>query len=236
MSARPVPIPDVSSASYALMTPVPLKKGPREHEDDFPMPNEALLRRYGSSPEALERLRGRRHQLLITCQAPTKDMAEAVRDARIHALQLAAEHDGVVVELLPPRVLELTPEQVSLAHAQQWYVLDYDDLDDGLLRTDGLSQFGLPEVTVVEVDRATHAMTDAVIAGLAHRLITEWPENDPVGPATVTLRDIAFGLGDPQAATTPKDRTLDLLITYDPGPHRLVVQLLQDPAEALFAS
>ena len=231
MSARPVPIPDVSTASYALMTVEPL-----DHEDDFPMPNEALLRRYGSSTEALERLRVRRHQLLITCQAPTRDMAEAVRDARIHALQLAAEHDGVVVELLPPRVLELTPEQVSLAHAQQWYVLDYDDLDDGLLRTDGLSQFGLPEVTVVEVDRAAHAMTDAVIAGLAHRLITEWPENDPVGPATVTLRDIAFGLGDPQAATTPKDRTLDLLITYDPGPHRLVVQLLQDPAEVLFAS
>jgi len=208
---------------------------PLEHEDDFPMPNEALLRRYGSSSEALARLRERQHQLLITCQAPTKDMAEAVRDARIHALQLAAEHDGVVVELLPPRVLELTPEQVSLAHAQQWYVLDYDDLDEGLLRTDGLSQFGLPEVTVVEVDRATHAMADAVVAGLAHRLIAEWPENDPVGPATVTLRDIAFGLGDPQAAATPKDRTLDLLITYDPGPHRLVVQLLQDPADVLFA-
>jgi hypothetical protein len=230
MSARPVPIPDVSTASYALMTADSL-----EHEDDFPMPNEALLRRYGSSAEALDRLRTRQHQLLITCQAPTKDMAEAVRDARIHALQLAAEHDGVVVELLPPRVLELTPEQVSLAHAQQWYVLDYDDLDDGLLRTDGLSQFGLPEVTVVEVDRATHAMTDAVVAGLAHRLIAEWPENDPVGPATVTLRDIAFGLGDPQAATTPKDRTLDLLITYDAGPHRLIVQLLQDPADVLFA-
>jgi hypothetical protein len=230
MSARPVPIPDVSTASYALMTADSL-----EHEDDFPMPNEALLRRYGSSAEALDRLRTRQHQLLITCQAPTKDMAEAVRDARIHALQLATEHDGVVVELLPPRVLELTPEQVSLAHAQQWYVLDYDDLDDGLLRTDGLSQFGLPEVTVVEVDRATHAMTDAVVAGLAHRLIAEWPENDPVGPATVTLRDIAFGLGDPQAATTPKDRTLDLLITYDAGPHRLIVQLLQDPADVLFA-
>jgi len=230
MSARPVPIPDVSTASYALMTAQPL-----EHEDDLPMPNEALLRRYGSSTEALHRLRERQHQLLITCQAPTKDMAEAVRDARIHALQLAAEHDGMVVELLPPRVLELTPEQVSLAHAQQWYVLDYDDLDDGLLRTDGLSQFGLPELTVVDVDPATHAMAGAVVAGLAHRLIAEWPENDPVGPATVTLRDIAFGLGDPQAATTPKDRTLDLLITYDPGPHRLVVQLLQDPAEALFA-
>lgn len=230
MTARPVPIPDVSTASYALMTVEPL-----EHEDDFPMPNEALLRRYGSSADALERLRECRHQLLITCQAPTRDMAEAVRDARIHALQLASAHNGVVVELLPPRILELTPEQVSLAHAQQWYVLDYDDLDDGLLRTDGLSQFGLPEVTVVNVARPTHAMTDAVVAGLAHRLIAEWPENDPVGPATVTLRDIAYGLGDPEAVSTPKDRTIDLLITYDPGPHRLVVELMQDPAAVLFA-
>ncbi|MFL6089244.1 MAG: hypothetical protein ACJ71Z_03795 [Aeromicrobium sp.] len=230
MTARPVPIPDVSTASYALMTTAPL-----DHEDDFPMPSEALLRRYGSSAQALARLRERPHQLLITCQAPTKDIAEAVRDARIHALGLAATHDGVVVELLPPRILELAPEQVSLAQAQQWYVLDYDDLDTGLLRTDGLSQFGLPEVTVVDVDRETHAMVDAVVAGLAHRLIVEWPENDPVGPATVTLRDIAFGLGDPEAVTTPKDRAIDLVISYDPGPHRLIVELLQNPAEVLFA-
>jgi hypothetical protein len=230
MSARPVPIPAVSTASYALMTPEPL-----DHEDDFPLPSEGLLRRYGSSDAALERLRSRPHQLLINCQAATRDMAEAVRDARIHALGLAAQHDGVVVELLPPRVLELTPEQVSLAHAQQWYVLDYDDLDRGLLRTDGLSQFGLPEVMVVDVNRAAHAMVDAVVAGLAHRLIAEWPENDPVGPATVTLRDIAYGLGDPEAVYTPKDRTLDLVISYEQGPHRLVVQLLQDPAEVLFA-
>src|SRR5689334_1673869 len=98
MTARPVPVPDVSNASYALMTTDAL-----EHEDDFPMPSEALLRRYGSSAAALDRLRTRTHQLLITCQAPTKDIAEAVRDARIHALGLAAAHDGVVVELLPPR-------------------------------------------------------------------------------------------------------------------------------------
>jgi hypothetical protein len=230
MSARSVPVPEVSSASYALMTAEAL-----DREDDFPMPSPALLRRYGTTDQALERLRDRQHQLLITCHAPTAKMAAAVRDARIHALELAREHDGVVVELLPPRVLEFKPDEVSLAHAQQWYVLDYDDLDSGILRTDGLSQFGLPEVTVVDVDRETHAMTDAVIAGLAHRLIEEWPKNDPVGQATVTLRDIAFGLGDPQASTTPRDRTIDLLIDYDPGPHRLIVQLLQDPAAVLFA-
>lgn len=235
MSARAVPVPDISSASYALMTAAPIHPGALERENEVPMPSAALLRRYGTSEEALARLGERPHQLLLTCHAPTARIAAALRDARIQALELAREHDGVVVELLPPRVLEFRPDEVSLAHAQQWYVLDYDDLDAGLLRTDGLSQFGLPEVTVVEVERENRVMTDAVIAGLAHRLIAEWPANDPVGPATVTLRDIAYGLGDPQASTTPKDRTLDLLIDYDPGPHRLVVQLLDDPAVTLFA-
>ncbi len=230
MSTRPVPVPETCSASYALMTPDAL-----DHEDHLSMPNEALLRRYGSSDLWLAKLRDCPHQLLVHCQAPTDVMADAVRDCRIHTLELAARHDGVVVELLPPRVLELQPDEVSLAHAQQWYVLDYDDLADGLLRTDGLSQFGLPEVVVAGVDPATHAMSDAVVAGLAHRLIAEWPSNDPVGPATVTLRDIAFGLGDPGASKTPEGRSIDLLIDYDPGPHQLLVQLMDDPAAALFA-
>ena len=230
MSTRPVPVPETCSASYALMTPEAL-----DHEDHLPMPNEALLRRYGTSDASLARLRECPHQLLLHCQAPTEVMADAVRDCRIQALDLAARHDGIVVELLPPRVLELQPEDVSLAHAQQWYVLDYDDLEDGLLRTDGLEQFGLPEVTVADVDPATHAMTDAVVAGLAHRLIAEWPSNDPVGPATVTLRDIAFGLGDAEASETPEGRSIDVLIDYEAGAHRLLVQLMDDPAEALFA-
>ncbi len=230
MSTRPVPVPETCSASYALMTPDAL-----DHEDHLTMPNEPLLRRYGTSDEALARLRDCPHQLLIHCQAPTDVMADAVRDARIQALDLAARHSGVVVELLPPRVLELRPDEVSLAHARQWYVLDYDDLSDGILRTDGLAQFGLPEVAVAGVDPATHAMTDAVVAGLAHRLIAEWPSNDPVGPATVTLRDIAFGLGDAEASRTPEGRSIDILIDYDAGPHRLLVQLMDDPADALFA-
>lgn len=199
------------------------------------MPNEALLRRFGSTDGALARLRRCPHQLLMHCQSPTDVMADAVRDCRIQALELAHRHDGVVVELLPPRVLELRPDEVSLAHAQQWYVLDYDDLNDGLMRTDGLAQFGLPEVAVASVDPATHAMTDAVVAGLSHRLIAEWPSNDPVGPATVTLRDIAFGLGDAKASTTPEGRSIDLLIDYDAGPHLLLVQLMDDPASALFS-
>lgn len=199
------------------------------------MPNETLLRRFGSGDEAIARLRERPHQLLIHCRAATDAMADAVRDCRIGALELARRHDGIVVELLPPRILQLRPDEVSLAHAAQWYVLDYDDLTDGLIRTDGLTQFGLPEVVAGGVDPSTHAMTDAVLAGLAHRLIAEWPSNDPVGPATVTLRDIAFGLGDAAASETPAGRSIDLVIDYDPGPHQLLVQLIDDPATALFA-
>jgi hypothetical protein len=99
----------------------------------------------------------------------------------------------------------------------------------------GLTAFGLPEVAVEGVDPTGHAMFGAVLAGLVHRLIAEWPANDPVGTATITLRDIAYGLGDPGAAETPKDRSVELSIDYDPDEGRLVVRLLADPATALFA-
>ncbi len=78
-------------------------------------------------------------------------------------------------------------------------------------------------------------MYSAVLAGLVHRLLAEWPANDPVGGATVTLRDIAYGLGDAQAATTPKGRSIDVDIAYDPDDEVLVVTLDGDPAETLFA-
>ena len=229
MSTRPVPVPATCTASYAVMTPEPL-----DHEDHLPLPHADLLRHYGTSAAAIERLDACQHQILLHSQFPIEHASAALRDTRIQALDLARRHDGLVIELLPPRVIELRPDQVSLAHAAQWYVLDYDRLDEGVLRTDGLEQFGLPELLLTGVERSTHVMTDAVVAGIAHRLIAEWPANDPVGPATITLRDVAFGLGDAQAATTPSDRGVDLTITYDETAHALRVTLHDDPA-ILFA-
>lgn len=225
MSTRPVPVPSSCTASYVVMTPERL-----EHEDHLPLPHDDLLRHYGTSVAALARLAECPHQVLLQSKVPIEQASAALRDARIQALDLARRHDGVVVELLPPRVIELRPDEVSLAHATQWYVLDYDRLDDGLLVTDGLAQFGLPELLLTGVQRATHVMTDAVVAGIAYRLIAEWPSNDPVGPATITLRDIAFGLGDAQAATTPADRSVDVTLSYDETAHVLRVTLHDDPA------
>lgn len=215
---------------YAVMTVESLGT-----DDLIPPPSPELLRRYGTSETTLRRLRSRHSQLLLMRTASIDDIAFAQRDTRIEALRLADEHDGVVIDLGIPRAVEDRADAVSLAHATQWYVVDYDDLDDGVLRTVGLASFGLPEVEVVDVDRLRHAMVGAVLAGLVHRLIAEWPAHDPVGGATVTLRDIAYGLGDAAAHETPAGRTIDVTIDYDPGRGLLVVRLLSDPAATLFA-
>lgn len=230
MSTRPVPVPETCGASYAVMTPEPL-----DVEDHLVLPPDALLRRYGTSPTAITRLRGCPHQRIVRCRTTPARAATELQRTRVRCLDLAAARDGVVLELLPPRVLELTSDQVSAEHAGQWYVLDYDRLSEGIVGTDGLEQFGLPEVTVEGVDPAVHAMTDAVIAGLAHRLIAEWPRHDPVGPATVTLRDIAYGLGAVEASVTSTARSIDLEIGYRESDHRLDVRLRQDPTQVLFS-
>lgn len=230
MTARPVPLDREPSVLYAVMTPKPL-----ESEDLIPPPSPELLRHYGSSEVAMRRLRSRPHQRLIMRQATLEDAAFVIRDARIDALLLAEEHDGVVIDLSIPRVVELRSADVSLSHATQWYTIDYQELPAGHFRTIGLSSFGLPEIVVEGVDEATHAMYSAVLAGLVHRLLAEWPANDPVGRATVTLRDIAYGLGDSEAAATPKGRAIDVEIAYDADEHLLVVTLDGDPADSLFA-
>ena len=230
MTARPVPHPEQTRVMYAVMTTHPLAT-----DDLIPPPSPELLRRYGTSEIALRRLRSRQHQTLLLRTSDVEGAAFAQRDARVEALAIAEDHDGVVIDLTIPRVVEGRPEEVSLSHATQWYVVDYAALESGRLATVGLSGFGLPEIVVDGVDADQHAMHGAVLAGLVHRVIAEWPANDPVGRATVTLRDIAYGLGDPSAAETPNDRTIEVDIDYDADAERLVVRMLGDPAVALFA-
>ena len=51
----------------------------------------------------------------------------------------------------------------------------------------------------------------------------------------MTLRDIAYGLGDVQASVTPHDRGVRISIDYVADDHVLAVELLDDPATTLFA-
>lgn len=123
-------------------------------------------------------------------------MAEVRRDE----LQLAAAHDGVVVDLLIPRIVTDGPDQAAATVAAQWVAMD---LEDNVLHSRGLDAFGLPEFSIAVASPEQTSMLLAIAMGLAQRLITEWPEQDPVGPAGVTLRDIALAYGDSDAASAP---------------------------------
>lgn len=136
--------------------------------------------------------------------------------------------------MLLPRVIEHGSAATSLSHASQWFVFEYDADEDGHIMTHGLDQFGLPELHSFGVPSEQKAMYDAVLTGIAYRLIGEWPALDPVGPATITLRDIAYGLGDPVAASTPDDRNIDVTLSYAEDENELHVTLHDDPATSLF--
>lgn len=230
MSTRPVPVPRTCEAMYVVLTPRPLGV-----DDTLPLPSAALLRHHGTSAAALERFEDLRHQRVLHQRVPTERAADAAVALRVEALRLAEEHDGLVVDLTVPRVLELSSADVSVSAASQWYVLDAAAVLDGRLQTDGLVQFGLPELRVDDIDPRAHAIGGAVVAGIVHRLLAEWPEHDPVGPASITLRDIAHGLGDPHAAGTPVRPVLEISIGHDADAEVLTAAWEDDPAEVLFA-
>jgi len=163
---------------------------------------------------------------------PVEEASSAQLGLRRDALELAAEHDGLVVDLTIPRIVESRPPR--LEHSDQWVLVHYGLADDGAIATLGLSSFGLPELRVMIPPGAPKVMCGAVASGLTHRLLDEWPDVDPVGPAVVNLQDVSFGLGDPSAPDVPTDRGVRVLIDYDEDAHELVVEVLDDPA-TLFA-
>ena len=221
---RIVPVPKVARSLHAVFTAEPL--GP---PTDLQAPPAPLLRRFGAETTELERLSTRPHAHVLIVDAGLKSVSDQLATTRRSAIEIAAEHDGIVVDLLIPRVV--TPAQTDPQVASHWIALDLDDDD---VHSRGLEAFGLPEFRVVSRDGTPAPMMLAVAMGLAQRLISEWPEQDPVGPAAVTLRDIAHAYADPAAETTPVTPAVDLLIDYSVSDASLTVTVESDPA-ALFS-
>lgn len=218
---RPVPLPAACQVVLGVFTAEPL-----DRDDSWELPPEPLLRRFGATDDDMAALRARPHVRLIHSTAPTSEAITAAAAARMDALELAADHDGIVVDLAIPRIIADTV--VSIEAACEWVVFDvaFDTLESV-----GLAAFGLPELAWAgAIDASTAPATIAILTGLTHRIMTEWPTHDPVGPATVTLSDIAKGLGDAEPA--PRDTGIEVTIDYD-GTH-LVITPATDPV-TLFA-
>ncbi len=210
---------------YAVVTATPL-----DRDDPLPTGLEPLLRRNGTNEQLLAMWREREHARVLLRSVPLAEAGEAHLQTRAAALALAAENDGVVVDLTIPRLVEPPAAELTLAHSDAWVMVHYEVADRGAIGSRGLESFGLPELCVAVPEGADPAMCGAVTSGLTHRLLGEWPQMDPVGPAVITLRDIAFGLGDPQADSVGTERRVRIEIAYDDIAHELDVSLLDDPA------
>lgn len=218
---RLIPVPDRCRSAHGVFTAEPV-----EGAADFPAPGGSLLRRFGASADDLARLEARPHARVFLTETSTADAASAARRAREDALAFATEHDGVVVDLAVPRIVSGSVTSAASA----WVAVDVDPAG---LTTRGLEAFGLPELRLDNVEPEAVAPSIALILGIAQRLLTEWPAHDPVGPAAVTLHDIALAYDDHVDQTGP-ERSTDLLIAFHAN--ELVLTLMGDPASDLFGS
>lgn len=213
---RQIPLPEFCHVLLGVATD-------RRMGSDWPPPPEELLRRYGASEERIRALAARPHIRTFPSVAPLENAAAIALDTRLEAGRMADLNDGIVLDLAIPRIVPAG--EPDLAVASQWVAFDlvYDSVE-----SIGLATFGLPELAWAGTKSAVPE-TIAVLTGLAHRLIAEWPANDPVGPATVTLADIAAGFGDANPA--PREYGIDVDISYDGN--RLVISS-QEPPASLF--
>lgn len=219
---RIVPVPETARSAHAVFTAEPLEPGADELAPPPP-----LLKRFGATDEQLTRLAERPFARAFVSESPLADAAEILAATRREALQHADEHDGVVVDLTIPRIVTHDAADIDLAVASQWVAVDID-LAAQELSTRGLEAFGLPEVVAREVTGDTMVHLIGLVMGVAHRLILEWPANDPVGPAAITLRDVGRGFGDSEAEIMPTEPATDVLLSYSDGV--LVVVPVDDPA------
>jgi len=218
-----VAVPDARHSLHAVMTATPIDG---VAESSAPLPDVALLRRYGAEPDQLAAFEARPHAHVLLRSGPPATAASDAVAARLEALTLAAQHDGLVVDLAVPRLVTHTVDETDPAAPRQWVALDVEGT--GLEGTDvishGLSTFGLPELRCRAVPLPALPATLAVLTGLTRRLLVEWPENDPIGRATVTLADVADAMGEPEPPTAS---SIDVRIKLRGG--ELAVTLQGDP-------
>lgn len=229
---RPVPIPRGVAALYVVLTDEPLESD----SPAPPLPPVSLLLARGSSPKAVRYAESLTYATAVSAESDVSEALEVQRRTQAEARALAAEHVGIVVDAAVPRLLGPEAPHPEVLRISEWFVLERPD--ESTTTTHGLARFGLPELVVPGADPDALPMYDAVLTGIAQRVTEEWPDNDPVGPATITLRDVARGYGDAGAGGDDPTlaRRVDVTLAYDADRDLLVVTLHDDPAKALFSA
>lgn len=239
-SVDSVAMPPVRHSIHAVLTAQPVPH-PDEHlagattAPGFTIPPPGMLRRFGASGQDIDAVAARSHVTLLHRSGPVASAASDALAARSEAIAFARQSDGVVLDLAIPRVVTLTADP-DLTIASEWVGFDIEpgpaDDPHQAVTSFGLSTFGLPEVRHEMADPDALAATLATLSGLVYRMIAEWPEHDPIGPATITLSDVGHALGDALGTSAGGGLTVEILATDDPGVLRVVID--EDPRR-LFA-
>lgn len=227
MSAIPVvPRPEICRQLYIVALPVDIG-----HHDDVGFPPAGLLRLRGASAEQVRSAQEMPHRVVVIERSTLEGAATAALETRQAAVALAREHDGVAVDMFVPQIVTSDLSAVTLAASAAWFAFGYEG---DVTVTYGLDRFGLPELRCAA--DAPRSMVDAVLVGLAHRLIGTWPAAEPTGEQEVSLADVARGYGQPPEHD--EQRSTRVAVSYvaaeTPDDGYLDVTLVDDPAETLF--
>lgn len=223
MSAtQATPRPSTCQQFYVVALPVALGV-----EDDIELPSPGLLSLRGGDVEVIRRAMRLPHRIAIIDESPLAEAPAAVLAARQAAIDLARDQRGVVIDMFVPQIVSTHGPALSLEASAQWFVFGYEG-DETV--TYGLERFGLPEIRTT--DTSPRSMVDAVVVGLAHRIITRWPADDPLGVHEVTLSDISRGYGQPPEHAD--ERQIRVGVELSAERDFLNVTLLDDPETHLF--
>lgn len=185
--------------------------------DSLPIPAVPLLRSAGPVPDGVESIIEAPAQgWSVLLRTSDSEAVSAQYAARAAAALLAHHTDGVGIDLAIPRMWPRLDPAADPDRTADWFVFDrLDDEDEPATVTRGLARFGLPELRAVDV--AGSPAWDAVLTGLAHRLVAAAPRELPA-EVELGLSDIAAGYAEP---VDPDDPTLSrrtmLALTYADG-------------------
>jgi hypothetical protein len=190
-----------------------------ETEDigSLPIPPIPLLRAVSPLSDTAEQV------LLATTRAWSILLRTTIDDAvsaqyatRAAAALLAHQANGIGLDLAIPRVWPRLSPDADPDRTADWFVFERESDDKHVATTTrGLARFGLPELGVVDVEPPDVPAWDAILTGLAHRLIRADPTALP-DRVELGLRDIAAGYAEPVDADDPTlRRQTTVEISYD---------------------
>lgn len=199
---------------------------------ELPIPPLPLLRATSPVPDVAEDIIvSPTRAWSVILRTPIEEAVSASYAARAATALLADHVDGIGIDLAIPRVWPRLRSDADPTRTADWFVFERESDDKHVATTTrGQSRFGLPELAVVQVEPADVPAWDAVLTGVAHRLLSEDPTALP-DRVELGLSDIAAGYDEP---VDPDDPTLRRRTTIEISYGGDIAELTGTPVQDLF--